>query len=412
MIKQLVTVAILFFTVTLSAQEITSSPYSFFGIGVQKFKGTAENRSMGGLSIASDSIHVNLQNPAGYGALRLTTYTIGVSHSETTISSNNAEDDLSNTNIDYLAIGIPAGKLGFGLGIVPFTSVGYQLRNVDELGTSEFSGRGGLNKLFLAAGYQLTENLRLGVEGSYNFGNIQNRSTNFQNDIQFGTREINRSDLSGFKMKFAAQYEQMLTKKLQLTASASFTPTTDLKSENFRELAIYTEYGGAEYLSDAREIEVADDEMSLPSEVRFGAGIGKPREWFVGAEYQRLSSSEYTNRSFELNNVEYTDATTYRVGGYFIPDYNDVTSYFKRVVYRAGARFGDSGLNINGEDIDEFGISFGVGLPAGRLLTNANLGVEFGRRGTTSAGLVEENFFSVFLSLSLNDRWFQQRKFN
>ena len=84
----------------------------------------------------------------------------------------------------------------------------------------------------------------------------------------------------------------------------------------------------------------------------------------------------------------------------------------QRVVYRAGARFGDSGLNINGEDIDEFGISFGVGLPAGRLLTNANLGVEFGRRGTTSAGLVEENFFSVFLSLSLNDRWFQQRKFN
>ena len=83
-----------------------------------------------------------------------------------------------------------------------------------------------------------------------------------------------------------AQYEQMLTKKLQLTASASFTPTTDLKSENFRELAIYTEYGGAEYLSDAREIEVIDDEMSLPSEVRFGAGIGKPREWFVGAEYQ------------------------------------------------------------------------------------------------------------------------------
>ena len=106
MIRKLVTVAILFFAVSLSAQEITSSPYSFFGIGLQKFKGTAENRAMGGLSIASDSIHMNLQNPAGYGALGLTTYTVGLSHTENTISSSNAEDDLSSTNIDYLAIGI------------------------------------------------------------------------------------------------------------------------------------------------------------------------------------------------------------------------------------------------------------------------------------------------------------------
>ena len=412
MIKHLVTVAILFFSVTLSAQEITSSPYSFFGIGVQKFKGTAENRSMGGLSIVSDSIHVNLQNPAGFGALALTTYTFGVSHSETNISSSTAEDDLANTNVDYLAIGIPAGKLGFGLGIVPFTSVGYNLRNETDSNYTEFTGRGGLNKLFLAVGYKLNDHFRLGVEGSYNFGNIQNKNLNFQQGVQFGTREINRSDLSGFKLKFGLQYEKMITEDLQLTGSASYMPTTNLKSENFRELATLTIFNDNELVSDAQEIEVEDDELKLPSEVRFGAGIGKPRQWFAGIEYQRLSSSEYTNRSFELNNVEYTDATTYRLGGYFIPDYNDITSYFKRVVYRAGARFGESGLNINGEDINEFGISFGLGLPAGRLLTNANLGFEFGKRGTTNSGLVEENFFNVFVSLSLNDRWFQKRKFN
>jgi len=157
---------------------------------------------------------------------------------------------------------------------------------------------------------------------------------------------------------------------------------------------------------------VPNDEMKIPSEVRLGAGIGQKRKWFAGLEYQRLSSSEYSNRSFELNNVQYTDASTFRAGGYFIPDYNDITSYFKRIVYRAGVRYGENGLNVNGEDINEFGISFGVGLPAGRLLTNLNLGVEFGKRGTTNAGLIEENFMSFFVSLSLNDRWFQKRKFN
>jgi len=412
MIKKLITITIFLFAVTLSAQEITSSPYSFFGIGVQKFKGTAENRSMGGLSIASDSIHVNLQNPAGYGALGLTTYTLGVSHTQENISTSTAEDDLSTTNIDYLAIGIPAGKLGFGLGVVPFTSVGYQLTQESTDGFNEFTGRGGLNKLFLAAGYRLNNNWRFGVEGSYNFGNIQNKNLSFQNGVQFGTREINRSDLSGFKLNFGVQYEKMLDNNLQITGSASYTPTSDLKSENFRELAVLTIVNDNEAVADAEQVEVANTELKLPSEVRFGAGIGKPREWFAGVEYQRLSSSEYSNRSFQLNNVEYTDATTFRAGGYFIPDYNDVTSYFKRVVYRAGARYEDMGLTVNGEDLQEFGISFGVGLPTGKLLTNTNIGVEFGKRGTTSNGLVEENFVSFYLSFSLNDRWFQKRKFN
>ncbi len=412
MIRKLVTVAILFFAVSLSAQEITSSPYSFFGVGLQKFKGTAENRSMGGLSIASDSIHMNLQNPAGYGALALTTYTVGLSHTENTLSSSTAEDDLSSTNIDYLAIGIPAGKLGFGLGIKPFTSVGYELRNQEGATTSEFTGRGGLNTLFLAAGYKINNNWRVGVEGSYNFGNIQNKNLSFQEGIQFGTREINRSDFSGFKVKFGVQFEKEIKKNLQITGSASYTPSSNLSSDNFRELATLTIINDNEVISDAEEIEVADDEMQLPSEVRLGMGIGQKRKWFAGVEYQRLSSSEYSNRSFELNNVQYTDASTFRAGGYFIPDYNDITSYFKRIVYRAGVRYGENGLNVNGEDINEFGISFGVGLPAGRLLTNLNLGVEFGKRGTTDAGLIEENFMSFFVSLSLNDRWFQKRKFN
>ena len=72
----------------------------------------------------------------------------------------------------------------------------------------------------------------------------------------------------------------------------------------------------------------------------------------------------------------------------------------------------ETGLNLEGESIDEFGISFGIGLPAGRLFTNANLGVEYGQRGTTNAGLIQEDFFNVMIGLSLNDKWFIKRKFD
>jgi len=66
MIKKLVLVFIAIIAIQSHAQEGTSSPYSFYGIGSLKFKGTVENRSMGGLSIYADSVQVNLRNPASY----------------------------------------------------------------------------------------------------------------------------------------------------------------------------------------------------------------------------------------------------------------------------------------------------------------------------------------------------------
>jgi hypothetical protein len=106
------------------------------------------------------------------------------------------------------------------------------------------------------------------------------------------------------------------------------------------------------------------------------------------------------------------ESNTFKLGGYFIPRYNDPVSYFKRIVYRAGIRYEESGLEYQGEDINEFGISFGLGLPAGRVFTNANLGVEYFERGTTSNNLIQENFISVFLSFSFNDKWFIKSKYN
>ncbi|TQD38527.1 outer membrane beta-barrel protein [Haloflavibacter putidus] len=412
MVKKFFIALLLSMPMLFHGQEIISSPYSYFGIGLKSFKGTAENRSMGGLSIASDSIHMNLQNPAGYGALKLTTYTLGASYSETKVENDEASDKVSNTSIDYLGIGIPAGKLGFGLGLVPYSAVGYELQNESETSLNRFTGRGGLNKLFLAAGYQLNKQFRIGVEGSYNFGNIQNKSLFFQENVQFGTREINRSDLSGFKVNFGVQYEKMLSDKLQLTGSLNYAPATKLTSENTRELAAITVVNDQELVSDTQEVILADTNFDLPSEFGIGAGIGEPKHWFAGLEYQRLGTSNFTNRSFTLDNVRFEDAASYKLGGYYIPDFNDITSYFKRVVYRAGARYQETGLVVNNEAINEFGISFGAGLPAGNMLTNVNLGFEIGKRGTKTANLIEENFFNVFISLSLNDKWFQKRKFN
>ena len=66
------------------------------------------------------------------------------------------------------------------------------------------------------------------------------------------------------------------------------------------------------------------------------------------------------------------------------------------------------GNGANFTEIDDFGMSFGVGLPVGNQLSNLNLGVEIGKRGKTTQNLVQENYFNLRISLTLNDKWFKK----
>ncbi len=414
MTKRLVLIVTILFSVITTAQERTSSPYSFYGVGLNTFKGTVEHRSMGGLSIFSDSIHLNLQNPAAYGRLGLTTYTLGASNSSVNMESDSEKGSANTSSLDYLAIGIPTKKFGFGFGLVPYSSVGYNILDINESTGrgARFSGKGGLNKVFLAAGFAVTDNISLGADVNYNFGNIQNKNLLVQEGLQFASREINRSDLNGFSYKVGLDYERMLRENLEFRFGAHYTFETELSSENKRELATILFSGtGEEFIVDSRDIDLADSKFILPASFTVGTGIGQLRKWFVGLEYTNTEASDFSNRTFSLEGATFEPAATYKVGGFYIPNYNSLTNYFSRIVYRGGFRMEETGLVLDGEPINEFGISFGVGLPAGGMLSNVNLGFEYGQRGTRNAGLVKENFFNAMISLSLNDRWFIQRKF-
>ncbi|WP_378186429.1 hypothetical protein ACE939_14895 [Aquimarina sp. W85] len=414
MIKKILVVLLVIVTGFSYAQEGTSSPYSYYGIGLQKFKGTVENRSMGGLSFLTDSIHINLQNPSAYGDLRLTAYTIGASYNSLKLNSQTASATADNATLDYLAVAIPAGKFGFGFGVVPINAVGYQLASEQADGSqTKFSGTGGLNRVFLAAGVRINKNLNVGLDLHYNFGNIQNKALLTRPSVLYSTREINDSNLSGFSMSLGVTFKTMLTEKLEITTSLVSSPSFALSSDNDRSLSSVIANGnGGETLIESRDIEVNNRDLDLPAEFKFGTGIGVPKNWYVGGEYVYVDAEKFENRSFNQEGVEYTNASKFKMGGYYIPNYRSLTSYLNRIVYRAGVRYEETGLTIDNNAINEFGISFGVGLPVGRLFSNLNIGFEYGQRGTKDAGLIREDFMNLSLSLSLNDQWFRQIKFN
>ena len=402
------------FAITASAwSQGTTSPYSFFGIGNLNFRGTVENRLMGGVSTYSDSIHLNLLNPAGLAKLKLVNYSIAGSHKFNTLSTATASERATTTTLDYMAIGFPMGKFAGAFGLLPLTTSGYKLENIDGTSTTQYTGSGGMNKVFFSLGYALTPNLSLGAEGNYNFGKISNNAVTFQEEIQLGTEENNQSDLLGLSVNLGLQYQKMLSGKLKGLASFSYTPETKFVSENARQIAtVLLLPNGNTSAIDQRDIELANTDFVYPSQLTFGLGLAQERKWSLSAEVSAQKTSNLSISTVDLDNVAYQDALKFRMGGFYIPDYNSFSSMLKRIVYRGGFRFEETGINVNGNAISEFGMSFGLGLNLGRSFSNINIGVEYGGRGTKDNGLVQESFVNVFVGLSLSDKWFEKRLYD
>ena len=390
---------------------------------------------MGGVSVYNDSIHMNFRNPASYTGKnmfsfnnegRLVKFTVGLGHSETDLKTSTNSSETTNTSFEYLGLNIPMGKFGFGFGLIPFSSVGYKLQssNVDNQLQYKYSGNGGLNKAFLGFAYQLSDNLAIGFDAKYNFGNIQNSALEYLYDdeslpLDYQAREQNRSDLSGVNFNFGLIFRGGITENLELHTSLAHSPDYNLSSRNSRTFASVVinpntqiEFPVNEINVDLETLGLEKTDLSMPSVTIFGLGISKPKKWFIGAEYTSITSSVFSNDLISIENSEFEDSSKISFGGFYIPDYASFSKFWNRVVYRAGFYSEKTGLVINNESINEFGISFGLGIPAGGLFSNVNTTVEFGKRGTTNEDLVEENFVNFQLSLSLNDRWFIKRKYN
>ncbi|MCR9264016.1 MAG: hypothetical protein NXH86_07640 [Flavobacteriaceae bacterium] len=403
------------------AQNGTISPYSYFGIGDLRNNGTVDNQMMGGVSMYADSIHINLTNPAAYSKLKLTAYTAGISHTEFRLKDWSEQQNTSVTNLDYLAIGFPLAKnMGMGFGLMPLSSVGYSLRDERTTTggasvTNVFTGEGGLNRIYASVGFEPIKNLSLGVTASYNFGTLEYRRIQSVEDVQFGTLDDRESRINGYDFKYALNYTPTIKDKYTLYASVLVNTQGNLVSKNSAKLGSFS-------LVTGEEIEVLDvnldadnlrnTELKIPTRTTVGLGFGENKKWFLGGEYSFQQFGDFENTFLGLENVTYNDAATYSFGGYYVPDYRSITSYFKRITYRAGLRYDVSGLVVNNKEINNFGITFGLGLPLGNSFSNLNLGFELGRRGTTDANLIEESYFKVNVGLSLNDRWFVKRKIN
>jgi len=325
------------------------------------------------------------------------------------LKSATNSDKAQRTSLDYLAIAVPIGKWSAAFGLMPYSNVGYKIQSVTESEGRGYIGNGGLNKAFLAAGYQITPKLSAGLDVAYGFGEIKRTETLFQEGLQFGSRILQTNQLNGMSFNTGFNYKTKF-KKYDVVSSLTFAPSMNLNSNGSIDQAkIQYNSQGQELAYDSRLELGIKSKYRLPSKFTLGAGIGESKKWFVAFESAIQGKPNY---DVVYEKATFENATKFSLGGYYIPKYNSYTSYFSKVVYRAGFRHENTGLVVKSESIRDTAFTLGLGLPVGNMLSNANIGFEIGKKGTINSGLVQENYMNLSIGLSFNDRWFVKRKFD
>ena len=123
------------------------------------------------------------------------------------------------------------------------------------------------------------------------------------------------------------------------------------------------------------------------------------------AKYATLSSEDGTlwEKPTVFNN-------RYRIslGGYWIPNYRG--NYAQRITLRAGAWFNHDYLNVNGNNIKDFGVGIGFGLPTSSSKTVINIGFEYRSRFSKPTDLIKEDYINITLGINFNETWFWKNK--
>ena len=404
------------------SQTNTGSPYSLNELGEINFLGNVSNLSMGGIDSAIDSIEFNINNPSSLAKLKTTNYLIGTFYKSTGISNVNSTDNINTANINYIAVGIPTKRFGFGFGVLPYSSVGFNLQSTDEYNTANsinarlFGADGNINRAFVSIGLPLLKYLSLGASANYNFGKFNYEKFNLIENVNYGIFSNSSSEISGFTYNFSSNLSIPLKNEFKLNLVYSYYPDGDLDSFNIESL--YTSNTSSitlESLGDFVDVDLnsrglENTKLPVPKKSIYSLGLEKKNSWFIGFQYESKLSSNFENVFLDAQNVSYRDANSLSIGGYIIPDSSSLTSYWKRVKYRFGIKNEKKSIIVNNLPINHFSLNLGLGLPIAGL-SKANLGLEIGKVGDNNS-LIKENYFALRLGLSLNDVWFIKRKYN
>lgn len=426
--KTLLTAFMVAAAVATWAQSGTNSPYSQYGFGKLSDQSTGFNRGMNGLAMGfRDGNQVNFLNPASYSSVDSLTFIFdaGVSGQLTNFNENGLKKNAKNADFEYAVAAFRAlPNLGVSFGVVPFTNVGYNYSNSNEVGdmnstyyVNTYSGNGGLHQAYLGFGWQPFKGLSIGVNGSYLWGDYDRSVVNSYSDGYVNTiSKYYSADVQNYKIDAGLQLYFKLSKKTDLLFGATYgyghkidaDPEVKIISRNTQTA-----------VSDTTTF-VVKDGLELPSVFTAGFLIDHEKRIRFGADFslQKWGDTSFpvdtkvnNVSSYELSKNYFKDVKKITVGGEYCR--NPLSrKFFNTVRYKVGASYTTPYLIINGKDgPKELGVSAGFSFPISNQWNNRSiLNISGQWVHASGTGMLTENTFRINIGLTFNERWFMKWK--
>ncbi|MFA5574016.1 MAG: hypothetical protein WC994_03055 [Brumimicrobium sp.] len=429
------------------AQISTNSPYSAKGIGDVSFYGDAYTNGLGGAAVAlTDSNQVNLYNPSTYSliAKQLPLFSLGLNHYQRRFSNNGVESKGQYTGITHMILAIPFSKrFGVAAGLKPFSHSGYEINDSEVIqGDSifhDYTGRGDVQEVFLGFSGNILQgnkhSLSIGIQGKRYFSGPERSRNSYikSNDVQSGGIDKRHLRGSGFGVDFGMNYSFQPTREHRVRIAATYRPGIETGFKKDETRYFYQNFFDRNSYDTIISLESIKGQVYLPSKTSVGftysylpynesKGSAKRTSLMLAFEYTMEDWSKY-REEFEgtMSSGQYIDMTSYRLGVEYIPhryslDRSVYINYFDKINYRIGGYLVNTPSHVNGNQIIDKGVTFGLGFPfiMGRAVSTVNFSANYGvLNGKGDASIVKDTYFGFNLGINIApgfDRWFRKYK--
>jgi hypothetical protein len=427
-----------------NAQNTSNSPFSSFGLGEVGGMDHAIFSSLGNTNITlSDSTVLNFYNPSSYSTIGKgqPIFSLGVSSRLSTFSENGVEKQSNITGVQHFAIGFSfAKRFGLAFGLKPYSRRGYDFNTSTAINGDSllhfYSGTGGVNEVFLGLSATVLDykgaKLSIGGNLGYLFGKVTNtrKSGLVASGSTVYNGGVNQQELkvNSFHYELGFNYTQRIRENHTIALSATYDPFQKIRGS-------YEE--GQYYTSDIHNLSLYDtasgNVTTIPTytvgvnyNLNFKGRKGSTNELnsTIGfhLSYSGSDWTKYENR-YDANFANtFLNTSKYTFGIQYIPETGFLaskvkTKFLARIRYRAGTYYYTLPYETNGEQVTDFGTTFGFGIPIviQNSLSSINLGFAIGKRGIGDDNALKERYYGINFGISIapgTDRWFVKRKLN
>ncbi|MCI0513738.1 outer membrane protein transport protein [candidate division KSB1 bacterium] len=386
----------------------STSFYSTKGLGTYHEGIGAAGFGMGGGGIAVfDDRALTLLNPATLQPYQITRFSAHFNYESIDQKNAMGSGHSNYANVQGGHFLIPIGtRYSFSLGIAPIFIADYSFQSTSGAGESAatdiLSGKGSLNRIFFSFYVNPLKRLHLGLAWNYTMGRYDERwRLDYDSDYYHDTSDLIRTKMRGNFLTCGLVVQPLNAWNVGAVFSTPFkvlTERTMTFNYKVKVSEIYYEYG---------HTDLSGGEIDLPA------------SWGIGTAYRfpnkrvQLLADYFAAPFSQLKEKENPRAPNYRdyyrvsAGIAYLPTENPFAPYREFIPLRLGFYYRQLPLKFQNEaTIIEYAITAGTALPFYFSLGRMDLGIAWGKRGSLSKNPVEENFFSLMISVTGGEKWF------